>query len=547
MSATATPPCPSFRSGALSRLGDEALARRAATGNDSAFTVLYARYHGPLLGYCRSILLNDEDAHDATQNALENALRALPRREPGRPLRPWLYRIAHNEAINIVRRRRPHAELTELDEPTVPGPEVDAEQRLRLAQLVDDLRGLPERQRGALVMRELSGLSYDDIALALGVSNEAARRAVFDARSALHEAVDGRATECVSVRHCISDGDRRSLRARRIRAHLRTCDDCASFELAIHARRSDLHLLGPWMSGGAIAGVLGGGAGGGALIAAGSGGAATATVTAAGWTSMPAVLKGLTVAAVVATTGGAAVEIHHVAKRDAPAPRTQAARPAAPSTSPADVALAARLSPVPARAARRARRATATARSAHGTIRSRSGSGSFVAARGGEHVAKPTQPFTAPTAPPAPPPPPAPAPAAPQPQPQREPERAPVSAQPAKQDPATAAIAQLTDIRKQVIDAIERAQSIAAAGSAGALQAASTMLQGTLGALRPTIDRILARVGLKLPQAAATPAPVRTPTTPTATHSLPNVMAPVQQMLDTVDSMLSKLFGRHAG
>jgi hypothetical protein len=128
------------------------------------------------------------------------------------------------------------------------------------------------------------------------------------------------------------------------------------------------------------------------------------------------------------------------------------------------------------------------------------------------------------------------APAAPQ-QP-REPERAP-AAQPAKQDPATTAIAQLTDIRKQVIDAIEQAQSIAAAGSAGALQSANAMLQSTMGALRPTIERILARVGLKLPQAAATAVPATTPS-----HSLPNVMAPVQQMLDTVESMLSKLFGR---
>jgi hypothetical protein len=67
------------------------------------------------------------------------------------------------------------------------------------------------------------------------------------------------------------------------------------------------------------------------------------------------------------------------------------------------------------------------------------------------------------------------------------------------------------------------------------------MVQGTLGALRPAIERILARVGLKLPQAAATPAPA------TPSPSLPAVMAPVQQMLDGVDSMLSKLFGRRVG
>ncbi len=247
----------------LARMGDEALASRAAAGNSAAFAALCERYHEPLLGYCRSILLNVEDAHDATQSALENALRALPRREPGRPLKPWLYRIAHNESINIVRRRQPVASGIDTDDLlTVPGPEADAEQRTRLAQLVDDLRMLPERQRGALVMRELSGLSYDEIGLALGVSNEAARRAVFDARTALHDAVDGRATECTSVRRCLSDGDSRHLSARGVRAHLRACDDCATFERAMGMRQADLHMLGPWLAGGAGAlGLLGYGAG----------------------------------------------------------------------------------------------------------------------------------------------------------------------------------------------------------------------------------------------------------------------------------------------
>ncbi|MDQ3723255.1 MAG: sigma-70 family RNA polymerase sigma factor, partial [Actinomycetota bacterium] len=154
--AVLTPRTPRIIS--FARMGDEALASRAAAGNSGAFAALCERYYEPLLGYCRSILLNSEDAHDATQSALENALRALPRREPGRPLKPWLYRIAHNEAINIVRRRQPVAGGIDTDDLlSVPGPEVDSEQRTRLAQLVDDLRMLPERQRGALVMRELSG------------------------------------------------------------------------------------------------------------------------------------------------------------------------------------------------------------------------------------------------------------------------------------------------------------------------------------------------------------------------------------------------------
>ena len=115
-------------------------------------------------------------------------------------------------------------------------------------------------------MRELSGLTYDEIGAALGVTNEAARRAVFDARSALHDAADGRATACVSIRHKLSDGDRRSLRARSVRAHLRSCDDCASFQRSISARQADLHVIG-WLPGATGLGLLGsigaaGGAGG---------------------------------------------------------------------------------------------------------------------------------------------------------------------------------------------------------------------------------------------------------------------------------------------
>ncbi|MEA2193926.1 MAG: hypothetical protein QOG42_360, partial [Solirubrobacteraceae bacterium] len=295
----------------FSRMGDEALASRAAAGNNDAFSALYERYYEPLLSYCRSILLNAEDANDATQSALENALRALPRREPGRPLKPWLYRIAHNESINIVRRRQPVTAGIETDDLlTVPGPEVDAEQRTRLAQLVDDLRMLPERQRGALVMRELSGLSYDEIGVALNVSNEAARRAVFDARTALHDAVDGRATECTSVRRCLSDGDRRHLRARGVRAHLRHCDDCATFERAMGVRQADLHVLGPWLGGAGALGLIGlgaGGAGSSILVASGAGGGAAAVGGGGlGWAALPTAVKGLAVAAVVATTGTAA-------------------------------------------------------------------------------------------------------------------------------------------------------------------------------------------------------------------------------------------------
>ncbi len=513
----------------LARLGDEALASRAAAGNTAAFATLCERYHEPLLGYCRSILLNTEDAHDATQSALENALRALPRREPGRPLKPWLYRIAHNEAINIVRRRQPVGDgaAGDIDLLTVPGPEVESEQRNRLAQLVDDLRTLPERQRGALVMRELSGLSYDEIGVALGVSNEAARRAVFDARTALHDAVNGRATECTSVRRCLSDGDRRHLRARGVRAHLRACDDCATFERAMGMRQADLHMLGPWLAGGAGAlGLLGYGAGtasAGVLVASGAGTGAAAAGAGVGWAGLPVAIKGLAVAAVVATTGTAAVELPKVTQDRSGQSSARVSGPAAPAISPLhdqvrEQALA------DAEAARRARRARA-ARAAAGGARIRTSqdadeSANLAESRRDSQVA-PITPVPAAHTTPA-----QPSATAPDP---REPAAV-------AKTPEQLAAEDLQRVRDRILDAFRDAQAIAAPGTQSALAAADALIQSTLGSIGPLVNDILATVGLKLPSSATSSQPPVT--------SVSNVLAPVKSLLDGVDGILQNLFGR---
>jgi RNA polymerase sigma factor (sigma-70 family) len=537
MQATATVSPRPNRVVAWSRLGDEMLARRAASGSGAAFEALYERYYRPLLGYTRSILLDVEDARDATQNALEKALRALPSREPGRPLRPWLYKIAHNEAITIMRRRPPQTELGAAREPTVPGPEVDAEQRGRLSQLVDDLRMLPERQRGALVMRELNGLSYDEIGGALGLSNEAARRAVFDARSALHDALDGRATACVSVRHSISDGDRRSLRARGIRAHLRSCDDCASFQRSIGARRADLHALAPWISGAAVIGALGAGGagGGGALLVAGGGASATAG-GGAGWAGLSLAVKGLAVAAAVVTTGTAAVEIQHAAEPDVPAPRAQTAQPhrtradALALRAAALAASAAARSATPAAASATSTTSTASGRRA-GHVRATAAATSSSARSGAQSD---TPALLAPATPAARKP--APAPAPPQ---TISAVTAPVAAAPVVKTTADKAIEKLGRLRDEVQQAFADADAVAADGTQGALALATGLLDRTLGPLRGAIDGVLATLGLRLPGAAAKPAPVVAHATPAT------VLAPVRQVLDGVQTLLQRLLRRH--
>jgi RNA polymerase sigma factor (sigma-70 family) len=243
----------------------------AAAGHERAFAVVYERHHQALYRYCRSILRNDADAQDALQSTFTAAFAALRRGGPDAPIRPWLFRIAHNEAVSVLRRRRPTVELSDATDCWTTSVEDQVEDRGRLDLLLRDLRELHDRQRSALVMRELSGLSHEDIALALETSVGAAKQAIYEARRSLFEFAEGRAMACDEIRQTISDADGRLLRSRRVRAHLRECRACAQFAAAIPARRRELQVLVPPLPAAAAAGLLGSVAGGGSTHATGSG------------------------------------------------------------------------------------------------------------------------------------------------------------------------------------------------------------------------------------------------------------------------------------
>ncbi len=266
---------------------DDALARLAAKGEQRAFATIYERHHQGLYRYCRSIVRNDEDARDALQSAMAKALAALPGETREITLKPWLYRIARNESISLLRRRAPASPVENVDELVDPRHR-DEETRDRLRNLVSDLAELPEKQRSALVMRELTGLDYDEIGTALDSSPSAAKQSVYEARDALHQLEEGRGMACEAVRRSISADDRRVLRGRRLRAHLRSCGECRAFERGMRARRGDLSVLAPPLPAAAAAALLksvlaagGGAAGGGGLAAAIAGGGASAGGTAA--------------------------------------------------------------------------------------------------------------------------------------------------------------------------------------------------------------------------------------------------------------------------
>jgi RNA polymerase sigma factor (sigma-70 family) len=286
------------------------LAARAVAGDERAFTLIFERHHQELYRYCLALLRSPADAEDALQQTMSKALQALPGEEREIQLRPWLFRVAHNESVSLLRDRQATAELDEeAPGPAHAGPVAQAEQSERMRTLVADLSSLPDRQRSALVMRELSGLGYGEIAAALDCGEGAARQTVYEARSALQTREEGRTMDCADVRRAISDGDRRRLRGRKLRAHLDGCDGCADFQAAIDARRHDLAALCPPLPAAAAAGVLGGllsSGAGGAGAGLGAGAAAAGAGSIASGVGSAAAIKGASIVAALALAAGGA-------------------------------------------------------------------------------------------------------------------------------------------------------------------------------------------------------------------------------------------------
>jgi RNA polymerase sigma factor (sigma-70 family) len=372
---------------------DEQLVALFRDGHDDAFRVIYDRYRQRLFAYTRQMLPGSrQDAEDALQDVFVRAYSGLRANDRELALRAWLYRVAHNRCVDEIRRPAPPAPevLERLQLPTQ-DLMAAAEERESLRQLVADLRRLPDQQRSALLMRELEGMKYTDMAEALAVSVPAVKSLLVRARVSLAQAAEARDTACSEIRAeliCAHDrGVRPSGMARR---HMHDCAGCRDFRGEMRTVSKQLAAfipaLGPF---GLIAKLLGigGGAGGGAAagssaaaaggVAAGSGGAVASAGALAGGASHVATLLA---AAVV--TAGSAVVIQHSAT---PAPARHAHHRAAPiaaseasSPAPSGVAVTyiAPPRPDPAPAAPSAASSTASASTAAASSSSSSTSSS---------------------------------------------------------------------------------------------------------------------------------------------------------------------------
>src|SRR5213594_4006823 len=211
---------------------------------DRSFERLYEKHAGDVYRYALVVLRNQADAEDVTQTTFMNAYRAFERGERPRAPQNWLIAIAHNVCRQRFRQsqRRPNeVELNEeLAESYVEEDAVSAEDIRRA------LGHLAFNQRAALVMRELEGRSYQEIAEILGLSVAAVETLIFRARRALREQLEGALT-CSEAELAISkqtDGELSRAEKGQLRAHLRECKSCATLARRLRAQRSAWKALG---------------------------------------------------------------------------------------------------------------------------------------------------------------------------------------------------------------------------------------------------------------------------------------------------------------
>jgi RNA polymerase sigma factor (sigma-70 family) len=292
---------------------DDALVARVRAGDERAFELVFDRYHRGLLAFCRRMLASDEEAEDALQHTFMAAYRALRSSERPILLKAWLYTIARNRCLSILRARREQVALDD-GHAASDGLAADVDRRAELRGLLADLEQLPEEQRAALVLFELGDHGHDEIAEVLGVRRDKVKALVFQARESLAGWRQARETPCVEIREQLATARGAALKRAGLRRHVARCEGCAEFETEVRRQRATMALLLPVVPTAGLKAAVLGAVGIGASAGAGAGGGSLAGLGA---------VKGLAAktmlcAAVAGGAGSASyVAVHEVQMHDA--------------------------------------------------------------------------------------------------------------------------------------------------------------------------------------------------------------------------------------
>lgn len=176
--------------GLLATQPDSTLCALARRGHNGAYAALYARYQPAISRFVSQILGHGraEDAADVTQEVFTSAFSAMTARDRKVPFKPWLYKIARNRSIDYLRAKRPITANLDCDTlQSAETPVTQVEQREELRLVVTAIESLPTRQREALVLRELGGLSYDEIATTLETTAPSVKQLLTRGRASVNK------------------------------------------------------------------------------------------------------------------------------------------------------------------------------------------------------------------------------------------------------------------------------------------------------------------------------------------------------------------------
>ena len=277
-----------FPRAALLRVAsDERLVELVRGGSEAAFEAIYDRHHRGILAFCRHMLASPDEGEDAVQHTFMAAYRHLVDGTAEIQLRPWLYAIARNRCLTMLRARRERP-LADHEAPATEHLSTEAQRRQDVRDLLGDVARLPEDQRAALVLAELGAVSHDEIALVLNVPRQKVKALVFQARTSLAASRKARETPCEEIREQVANLRGGALRRTTLHRHLRECAGCRAFRDEVALQRKTLAVALPviptvGLKEAALGAAFGSGtAGGGAAAVSASGAlAAKALVTVA--------------------------------------------------------------------------------------------------------------------------------------------------------------------------------------------------------------------------------------------------------------------------
>jgi RNA polymerase sigma factor (sigma-70 family) len=323
------------------------------SGHDGAFEVLFNRYQPRLLAFCRHMVGSPQDAEDVLQEVFASAYKAMLADDREINVRPWLYRIARNRCLNHLRRPtadgQDEMDVLPFDNGTTTHDRVQEREEFR--NLVTDVGELPETQRTALLLREIDGMPYEEIARAMETTVPAVKSLLVRARINLAESSKARLLTCDEVRVELAEAAEGLSRASGpARRHIRGCEPCRDFRRQL---RSDdralaaLFPIGPIVLLQHFLGVkLGGAAGATGATGAGAGAGAAGSGATAGGIGAALGSKAVASVASMALLTAGAVEVKRVTGHDSkpkaaeertaePEPKAGATEPQPTTTTPA--------------------------------------------------------------------------------------------------------------------------------------------------------------------------------------------------------------------